>query len=103
MFVRSDHEKLKELEDEQEELNGSLLALTSHFAQVVIIITSLKLSDMNVLQVHKKDNLLEILATNFIEFCDMEIVIVPSAGELYKKYVSLLGASSSERRGEGEG
>lgn len=31
---KSDHEKLKELEDEQEELNGSLLALTSHFAKV---------------------------------------------------------------------
>lgn len=40
MFVRSDHEKLKELEDEQEELNGSLLALTSHFAQVPIMITT---------------------------------------------------------------
>lgn len=40
MFVKSDHEKLKELEDEQEELNGSLLALTSHFAQVLIIITT---------------------------------------------------------------
>lgn len=39
-FVRSDHEKLKELEDEQEELNGSLLALTSHFAQVPIMITT---------------------------------------------------------------
>lgn len=33
-FVRSDHEKLQDLEDEQEELNGSLLALTSHFAKV---------------------------------------------------------------------
>ena len=32
--------QLKELEDEQEELNGSLLALTSHFAQVLIIITT---------------------------------------------------------------
>ncbi|KAM7439161.1 Rab GTPase binding [Porites harrisoni] len=31
---KSDQEKLKELEEEQEELNGSLLALTSHFAQV---------------------------------------------------------------------
>ncbi|XP_078366538.1 RUN domain-containing protein 1-like [Oculina patagonica] len=31
---KSDHEKLKDLEDEQEELNGSLLALTSHFAKV---------------------------------------------------------------------
>lgn len=40
MFVRSDHEKLKELEDEQEELNGSLLALTSHFAQVPIMIAT---------------------------------------------------------------
>jgi len=37
MFVRSDHEKLKELEDEQEELNGSLLALTSHFAKVNVL------------------------------------------------------------------
>ena len=55
MFVRSDHEKLKELEDEQEELNGSLLALTSHFAQVLtcIIVNNL-LSDLNVLQVLKK-------------------------------------------------
>lgn len=43
MFVRSDHEKLKELEDEQEELNGSLLALTSHFAQVPIMITTSEL------------------------------------------------------------
>ena len=34
IFFRSDQEKLKELEEEQEELNGSLLALTSHFAQV---------------------------------------------------------------------
>ena len=34
LLVRSDHEKLKDLEEEQEELNGSLLALTSHFAQV---------------------------------------------------------------------
>lgn len=37
MFGRSDHEKLKELEDEQEELNGSLLALTSHFAKVHVL------------------------------------------------------------------
>lgn len=34
ILFRSDQEKLKELEEEQEELNGSLLALTSHFAQV---------------------------------------------------------------------
>lgn len=31
---KSDPEKIRDLEDEQEELNGSLLALTSHFAQV---------------------------------------------------------------------
>lgn len=31
---KSDHERLQDLEEEQEELNGSLLALTSHFAQV---------------------------------------------------------------------
>lgn len=45
LLVRSDPEKIRDLEDEQEELNGSLLALTSHFAQVhgclfFIIITS---------------------------------------------------------------
>ncbi|XP_022778343.1 RUN domain-containing protein 1-like, partial [Stylophora pistillata] len=34
LLVRSDPEKIRDLEDEQEELNGSLLALTSHFAQV---------------------------------------------------------------------
>ena len=34
MLFRSDREKLQDLEEEQEELNGSLLALTSHFAQV---------------------------------------------------------------------
>ncbi|XP_044174728.1 RUN domain-containing protein 1-like [Acropora millepora] len=32
--TKSDHERLQDLEEEQEELNGSLLALTSHFAQV---------------------------------------------------------------------
>ena len=53
MFVRSDHEKLQELEDEQEELNGSLLALTSHFAQVLINNNNF-LSDLNVLQLLKK-------------------------------------------------
>lgn len=31
---KSDQDRLKDLEEEQEELNGSLLALTSHFAQV---------------------------------------------------------------------
>lgn len=31
---KSDHERLRDLEEEQEELNGSLLALTNHFAQV---------------------------------------------------------------------
>lgn len=30
----SDHERLRHLEEEQEQLNSSLLALTTHFAQV---------------------------------------------------------------------
>ena len=36
-FHRSDTELLKKLEEEHEQLNSSLLALTTHFAQVRII------------------------------------------------------------------
>ena len=46
LFVtRSDQERLQDLEDEQEELNGSLLALTNHFAQV-------KCTNMVIIQIH---------------------------------------------------
>ena len=36
-FHRSDTELLKKLEEEHEQLNSSLLALTTHFAQVRIV------------------------------------------------------------------